>query len=646
MAVVKNVLAAAAVAGALSCSSPAAQRADTSLALHPLDPLSPAEITTAAAVLREAGQLQASVRVVILETDEQEKTQVAQQIAARASRRVARAVLYDWARGATVETRVDLQKRAVVATDDRGPGEPPVRHVILSRATEVALADRRVVDALRRRGVRDLGRLTFLGGVREGQPLERRGNSRFVTVSPYIWDEAGELALLEQFFVRVNLTEGVVDTMGDFPGRGGALPARPPRRNAASSLKPLDITQPQGPSFQIRGSEIVWDRWRIRFGINPRRGLEVFDVAWRDGDRYRPILYRGSVAELMTPYGDPNFGSWYPRDQGDYGITSYSAARAQAIVGADAPPNATFVPAAIAGTEAQVVRLERAVAVYERDAGVLWRHAGEASRARQLVLSAYSTFDNYDYLFHWIFSQDGAIDAQVQLTGVMLARPGTSEHVEGPDGSTFHFAHQVERGTVAPNHQHFIAWRLDFDVDGPANRVFELNTTNAQNLLRDRVGEWFAMEQRPLRTERAARRDIDTSAARRWLVSNNRTRNPLGEPTAYALVPGENAPPFQTPGSAPRVRAPFLNHHLWVTRQKVGQMYASGEDINLPGPGGGVAVWSEDDESLVDEDLVVWYTHTVVHLPRPEDWPIMPAHTAGFRLVPLGFFGQNPALSP
>ena len=30
---------------------------------------------------------------------------------------------------------------------------------------------------------------------------------------------------------------------------------------------------------------------------------------------------------------------------------------------------------------------------------------------------------------------------------------------------------------------------------------------------------------------------------------------------------------------------------------------------------------------------MLWYTNSVLHLPRPEDWPMMPAHTAGFRLA-------------
>jgi primary-amine oxidase len=55
-----------------------------------------------------------------------------------------------------------------------------------------------------------------------------------------------------------------------------------------------------------------------------------------------------------------------------------------------------------------------------------------------------------------------------------------------------------------------------------------------------------------------------------------------------------------------------------------------------------VSTWSNADRPIVDKDVVLWYTFSVVHLPRPEDWPVMPTHTAGFRLVPVGFFTSNP----
>ena len=47
-------------------------------------------------------------------------------------------------------------------------------------------------------------------------------------------------------------------------------------------------------------------------------------------------------------------------------------------------------------------------------------------------------------------------------------------------------------------------------------------------------------------------------------------------------------------------------------------------------------------EGAQSEGEMLWYTNSVLHLPRPEDWPVMPAHTAGFRLVPIGFWATNP----
>ena len=203
------------------------------------------------------------------------------------------------------------------------------------------------------------------------------------------------------------------------------------------------------------------------------------------------------------------------------------------------------------------------------------------------------------------------------------------------------YAHLVAPRVAAPNHQHFFNWRLDFDVDGANNRVLELNTANAQAKLRDNVGEWFGMRSTVLKTETGARRDIDQTAARRWLLTGSRM-NGLGQSTGYALLPGENAPPMHAPNSAPRRRAAFLDHQLWVTIEDPHQMYASGEWVNLLRERDGVSTWSAADRSIVDKDVVLWYTFSVVHLPRPEDWPVMPAYTAGFRIVPIGFFTANP----
>jgi primary-amine oxidase len=600
-----------------------------------LDPLSAQEITATTAALTKAGRLSGVVRVVTLELAEPDKAQ-------RTRARAARAILYDWATGVTTEFTVDLESGAVSAPATVATANPPIRRVIIDRATEIAIADRRVIDALTRRGIKALDRVTFLGGLGEGAVLQRRGSTVPLAVMPFLWDDLGNDLVVEGLQVRVDLAGGTVIDVFDAPPRRGADTTTLPRPPAGRALRPLVVSQPNGPSFSIRGSEILWDRWRLHFGVHPRRGLEIFDVALVEGTETRPVLYRAGLSELITPYGDPEYTSWYPRDAGDYGMSGYSAARASAVVGADAPANAVFVPASFADHRGRVVTVPRAVAIFERDGGILWRHSARSMRARQLVLSAYATIDNYDYLFHWVFSQDGAIDVQVQLTGVMNVRdvPQAKEASHGDDDTMF--SHLVAPRVSAPNHQHFFNWRLDFDVDGSSNRVIELNTSNSQTKLRDYNGEWFGMRRTTLKTELGARRDVDLSTARRWLVTSGTRMNALGQPTGYALVPGENAPSLQAPNSAPRRRAAFLDHHLWVTLADPRQMYASGEWVNLMAEREGVATWTGGDRSIVDRDVVLWYTFSVVHLPRPEDWPVMPTHTAGFRLVPIGFYTSNP----
>ena len=42
--------------------------------------------------------------------------------------------------------------------------------------------------------------------------------------------------------------------------------------------------------------------------------------------------------------------------------------------------------------------------------------------------------------------------------------------------------------------------------------------------------------------------------------------------------------------------------------------------------------------------MVLWYTFGAHHVPRPEDWPVMPVVKIGFSLRPRGFFDRSPAL--
>jgi primary-amine oxidase len=71
-----------------------------------------------------------------------------------------------------------------------------------------------------------------------------------------------------------------------------------PKRN---DLKPLTVHQPLGPSFNIDGHLITWQKWRFRLGFNWREGMILHDVTY-DG---RELFHRLSLSEMFVPYGDP-----------------------------------------------------------------------------------------------------------------------------------------------------------------------------------------------------------------------------------------------------------------------------------------------------------------------------------------------------
>jgi primary-amine oxidase len=148
----------------------------------------------------------------------------------------------------------------------------------------------------------------------------------------------------------------------------------------------------------------------------------------------------------------------------------------------------------------------------------------------------------------------------------------------------------------------------------------------------------------PLTTELAARRHVDAVRGRYWRVENTQQHNAIGNPVAYRLLPGAAATTLLAgEGSAIRERAGFATYNLWVTPYTDGERRAAGKPVCHAG-GDGLPAFTAGDRPVADTDVVLWYTFGVNHVPRPEDWPVMPVEYAGFTLSPYGFFDRNPAL--
>ncbi len=641
-----------------ACVSPALKAAPAA-ASHPLDPLTSGEIEAAVGILRARGKLGEGTFLSLLVLREPSKAAVRAFTEGASLEREAFAVVLDRPRNRTSEALIDLGKNALSSWKDIPGVQPNVFEEEFTSVPKVVRQDPRWREAMKKRGIEDFENVlvdTWAAGVLPSTAPPGARLSR--ALSFYKGDRAnGYGRPIEGVIAVVDLNRMAVVEVVDT----GVRPLPPPSQNldavslgkTRKALKPLAIEQAEGPSFVRRGQEVRWDNWSFRWALHPREGLVLYTVGYEDGGRVRPILYRASISEMVVPYGDPDV-NWVFRnafDEGEYGLGRLAN---ELKAGRDVPANAELADAVLAGEDGKPVELAGAVAFYERDGGLLWTHYDDGTektylrRGRQLVAAYVVTVGNYDYILNWIFSQDGTIEVRAEASGILLGK-GVAQKVcescakESAEGDEKTGAFIAER-IVAPNHQHFFSFRLDFDVDGEANSVAELDVESAPADAQNPFFNAFAVKKKVLATEAAAQRDLDAKAHRHWKVFNPTVKTALGHYPGYLLAPGENTVPYMLPQATTRKRAGFINHHVWVTPFKPEEMYAAGDYPNQHPGGDGLPRWTADDEPVVNRDVVLWYTVGLTHAPRPEEWPIMPTAGVGFKLLPAGFFTRNPAL--
>jgi len=153
----------------------------------------------------------------------------------------------------------------------------------------------------------------------------------------------------------------------------------------------------------------------------------------------------------------------------------------------------------------------------------------------------------------------------------------------------------------------------------------------------------FKQKKIRLETEKQARNHLSLEKARSWKFENNSVRNSIGEPTGYKFHPGENCIPMASKNAWWRKRASFVENHVWITPFNEKEMFGGGPYPNQSQGTVGLLQYTEKDRSIVDQDIVLWYTLGVTHLPRQEDYPVMPVVNVGFSLKPNGFFDINPS---
>jgi primary-amine oxidase len=625
---------------------------------HPLEPLSASEVQQAVRLLRAAGKVTPTTRFVSVSLREPPKELVHGAAGARqAPPREANVVLFDNATNTAHQAVVSLAQERVTAFRSDAGAQPTMTVDEQVECEQAVLRSDLFKAALKRRyGVADTS-LVMVDIWSAGYYGEEEDRTRrlarplcFVRSDP---TDNGYARPIEGLRPVVDLNAMEVIRVEEYH-RDGAAAADWPLPKASCNyaadrvgrfregIKPLEITQPQGPSFTVDGNRVTWQNWSLVVGFNAREGLTLHHVRYHDRGKDRSVLYRASLTEMVVPYGDP--GPTQRRknafDVGEYGMGMCANSLR---LGCDCLGHIHYFDAHMVTSRGEPLTIENAICMHEEDYGILWKHtdrrlpdAPEVRRSRRLVISSVSTVENYEYGFFWYLYQDGTIQLEVKLTGILSLGAFA-------DGEKPRYGALVAPNVYAPNHQHFFNVRLDFDLDGPANSVQRLDVVPDPTGANNPYENAFRAEATTLRTEKEARGHLKLETGRTWKVINPSVKNAVGEPVGYRFIPGDNAFPFASENAWWRKRAGFVNYHVWVTPYRDDERYAAGDYPNQSTGGDGLVRWTAQDRPVENTDVVLWYTFGHTHLPRPEDYPVMPAAYIGFVLKPSGFFDLNPA---
>ncbi|KAG5234168.1 copper amine oxidase [Salix suchowensis] len=669
---------------------PVMLRAQTS---HPLDPLSAAEISVAVATVRAAGatpELRDSMRFIEVVLLEPEKHVVALAdayffppfqpsllprskggpiIPTKLPPRRARLVVYNKRSNETslwivelsevhAATRGGHHRGKVISSQVVPDVQPPMDAVEYAECEAVVKDFPPFREAMKKRGIEDMD-LLMVDAWCVGYHSDADAPSRRLA-KPLIFCRTESDCPMENGYARP--VEGIhvlVDMQNmkviEFEDRKLVpLPPADPLRNYTpgetrggvdrSDVKPLQIIQPEGPSFRVNGHYVEWQKWNFRIGFTPREGLVIHSVAYVDGSRgRRPLAHRLSFVEMVVPYGDPN-EPHYRKNAFDAGEDGLGKNAHSLKKGCDCLGFIKYFDAHFTNFTGGIETIDNCVCLHEEDHGILWKHQdwrtglAEVRRSRRLTVSFICTVANYEYGFFWHFYQE----TEVKLTGILSL--GALQ-----PGETRKYGTTIAPGLYAPVHQHFFVARMDMAVDcrpGEAfNQVVEVNVEIEKPGEKNVHNNAFFAKETLLRSELQAMRACNPQTARHWIVRNTRTVNRTGQLTGYKLVPGSNCLPLAGSEAKFLRRAAFLNHNLWVTPYTRGEMFPGGEFPNQnPRVDEGLATWVKQNRPLEETDIVLWYVFGITHIPRLEDWPVMPVERIGFMLMPHGFFNCSPAV--
>ncbi|MFI0418100.1 copper amine oxidase [Spongiactinospora sp. 9N601] len=346
-------------------------------------------------------------------------------------------------------------------------------------------------------------------------------------------------------------------------------------------------------------------RWQLCWEMRETEGLTLTDAVYTpNGHAPVSVLTSAHLAQIHVPYdsGEPRFHDMA-------GGLGFSAVPLQ---DQDCPE----------GERREQDEVPVLCVLPDQPRGIAYLNPslGEDSLRRSAqgkALVLFSAFELgwYTYLVEWRFADDGSINPRVGATGSL----------RGSDGVVVSPKHGWPIGVGASDfeesHQHNIFWRLDFDVQGPADDVVEQY---------DFAGSGTAgleMQRKALTKEAG----VTNNRTRWWRVVDKTVKNSDGHAASWEITNSDSSQ-YRGPDTEP-----YSHSDVYVTQYNACERLTA-ENAEPP--------CDESVDRFVNgqtiTDPVVWVSVDYHHVARDEDHDPMPTHWQGFFIQPRDITASNP----
>ncbi|RGP62715.1 primary-amine oxidase [Fusarium sporotrichioides] len=389
------------------------------------------------------------------------------------------------------------------------------------------------------------------------------------------------------------------------------------RPSPRTTTKPYQVVRPDGPSLQIQGNHLEWEKCDLRVVFNYGEGLTLHYIRY-DG---RSLFYRLSPADMFVLYGDPR--APYPRKAAfDLGNDGADVNANNPQLGCDCLGIIKYLSAYHNTSSKEPMELPNVVCCHEQGDGILWKYTNfrtntpVVTRSRILVL------------------QTIIVDASIFNEGKYL------------------YGTNVSPGVLAPYHQHLFSLRIDPAVDGHANSLvveeskpLPIDDPSVHNPFD--VG--YISENKFIEEEGGF--GLDHTKARAFkFVNGNKTYPITGTPVGFKLIPAYSQMLLSHHDSFHAKRSEFAEYTVSVTRHEGNYHFPAGKyTMQSSGVDGLASVIAKrrntgTAQSVRNQDVVIWHTLGTTHNPRTEDWPVIPNEKMMVCLKPVNFFSDNSGL--